>query len=133
MLGVKRMPRPLSESRKPESRRKTSVCAGHAPATNRFTPGFPGQPCAPAGEGAERSEAGEGLCGGQIFSRRGGQRTSRFCIAEGKLRAYFSRASKASRSGAQENRRRSHEVKLGERGAGCAAHCGAGGRLRIAE
>src|SRR5436190_6675610 len=46
MLGVKRMPRPLSESRKPESRRKTSVCAGHAPATNRFTPGFPGQPCA---------------------------------------------------------------------------------------
>src|SRR5205823_15003535 len=47
MLGVKRMPRPLSESRKPESRRKTSVCAGHAPATNRFTPGFPGQPCAP--------------------------------------------------------------------------------------
>src|SRR5207248_10177278 len=89
MLGVKRMPRPLSESRKPESRRKTSVCAGHAPATNRFTPGFPGQPCAPAGEGAERSEAGEGLCGGQIFSRRGGQRTSRFCIAEGKLRAYF--------------------------------------------
>src|SRR5207248_4629280 len=46
MLGVKRMPPPLSESRKPESRRKTSVCAGHAPATNRFTPGFPGQPCA---------------------------------------------------------------------------------------
>src|SRR6266478_10169118 len=28
MLGVKRMPRPLSESRKPESRRKTAVLRG---------------------------------------------------------------------------------------------------------
>src|SRR5438477_2889117 len=60
MLGVKRMPRPLSESRKPESRRKTSVCAGHAPATNRFTPRLPRTALRIAGEGAERSEAGEG-------------------------------------------------------------------------
>src|SRR5437763_8140083 len=61
MLGVKRMPRPLSESRKPESRRKTSVCAGHAPATNRFTPRLPRTALRSAGEGGERSETGEGL------------------------------------------------------------------------
>src|SRR5438477_4124407 len=60
MLGVKRIPRPLSESRKPESRRKTSVCAGHAPATNRFTPRLPRTALRTAGEGGERSEPGEG-------------------------------------------------------------------------
>src|SRR5438270_6859453 len=58
MLGVKRMPRPLSESRKPESRRKTSVCAGHAPATNRFTPRLPRTALRLAARRRVRLEAG---------------------------------------------------------------------------
>src|SRR5712691_6322338 len=46
MLGVKRMPRPLSESRKPESRRKTAVLRGMRLRLIDSPPGFPGQPCA---------------------------------------------------------------------------------------
>src|ERR1700682_665979 len=46
MLGVKRMPRPLSESRKPESRRKTAVLRGMLLRPIDSPPGFPGQPCA---------------------------------------------------------------------------------------
>src|ERR1700737_1841435 len=46
MLGVKRMPRPLSESRKPESRRKTAVLRGMRLRPIDSPPGFPGQPCA---------------------------------------------------------------------------------------
>src|ERR1700730_10390940 len=46
-LGVKRMPRPLSESRKPESRRKTAVLRGMRLRPIDSPPGFPGQPCAP--------------------------------------------------------------------------------------
>src|SRR6266446_7721363 len=45
MLGVKRMPRPLSESRKPESRRKTAVLRGMRLRRIDSPPGFPGQPC----------------------------------------------------------------------------------------
>src|SRR5205085_5203022 len=46
MLGVKRMPRPLSESRKPESRRKTAVPRGMRLRPMDSPLGFPGQPCA---------------------------------------------------------------------------------------
>src|SRR5260370_35141534 len=46
MLGVKRMPRPLSESRKPESRRKTAVLRGMRLRLIDSPPDFPGQPCA---------------------------------------------------------------------------------------
>src|SRR5438477_12827068 len=49
MLGVKRMPRPLSESRKPESRRKTSVLRGMRLRQIDSPLGFPGQPCASGG------------------------------------------------------------------------------------
>src|SRR5215468_10070678 len=45
MLGVKRMPRPLSESRKPESRRKIAVLRGMRLRLIDSPPGFPGQPC----------------------------------------------------------------------------------------
>src|SRR5262249_48209 len=47
MLGVKRMPRPLSESRNPESRRKTSVLRGMRLRQIDSPLGFSGQPCAP--------------------------------------------------------------------------------------
>jgi hypothetical protein len=40
------MPRPLSESRKPESRRKTAVLRGMRLRRIDSPPGFPGQPCA---------------------------------------------------------------------------------------
>src|ERR1700751_5670841 len=46
MLGVKRMPRPLSESRKPESRRKTAVLRGMRLRRIDSPLDFPGQPCA---------------------------------------------------------------------------------------
>src|SRR3954470_7720 len=55
MLGVKRMPRPLSESRKPESRRKTAVSRGMRLRPMDPTLGFPGQPC------ADRERASAGL------------------------------------------------------------------------
>src|ERR1700694_284406 len=51
MLGVKRMPRPLSESRKPESRRKTAVLRGMRLRPIDSPPSFPGQPCRSRGEG----------------------------------------------------------------------------------
>src|SRR6202022_3759729 len=46
MLGVKRMPRPFSESRKPESRRKIAVWRGMRMRLIDSPPDFPGQPCA---------------------------------------------------------------------------------------
>src|SRR5271156_6710625 len=46
MVGVKRMPRPLSESRKPESRRKIAVLRGMRLRQIDSPLGFPGQPCA---------------------------------------------------------------------------------------
>src|ERR1700739_3473600 len=49
MLGWKRMPRPLSESRKPESRRKTAVLRGMRLRRIDSPLDFPGQPCACGG------------------------------------------------------------------------------------
>src|SRR5271156_4985199 len=49
MVGVKRMPRPLSESRKPESRRKIAVLRGMRLRQIDSPLGFPGQPCARGG------------------------------------------------------------------------------------
>src|SRR3984893_6617312 len=60
MLGVKRMPRPLSESRKPESRRKTAVLRGMRLRPIDSPPGFPGQPCRERGEGRVRGVARTG-------------------------------------------------------------------------
>src|SRR5271155_1190229 len=51
MVGVKRMPRPLSESRKPESRRKIAVLRGMRLRQIDSPLGVPGQPCPLAGEG----------------------------------------------------------------------------------
>src|SRR6202011_5375164 len=51
MLGVKRMPRPFSESRKPESRRKIAVWRGMRMRLIDSPPDLPGQPCGPRGAG----------------------------------------------------------------------------------
>src|ERR1700730_16588246 len=51
MLGIKRMPRPLSESRKPESRRKIAVLRGMRLRPIDSPHGFPGQPCGRRGGG----------------------------------------------------------------------------------
>src|SRR6266436_1988340 len=60
MLGVKRMPRPLSESRKPESRRKTAVLRGMRLRRIDSPPGFPGQPCARGAREGPAEREGEG-------------------------------------------------------------------------
>src|ERR1700756_3860289 len=57
MLGVKRMPRPLSESRKPESRRKTAVLRGMRLRRIDSPLDFPGQPCACGGGSGWRLSA----------------------------------------------------------------------------
>jgi hypothetical protein len=54
---VKRMPRPLSESRKPESRRKTAVLRVLRLRLIDSPPGFPGQPC------RLRGREGRGMAG----------------------------------------------------------------------
>src|SRR6266446_8247463 len=60
MLGVKRMPRPLSVSCKPESRRKTAVLRGMRLRRIDSPPGFPGQPCAGGERERPAQREGEG-------------------------------------------------------------------------
>src|SRR5258708_35932814 len=59
MLGVKRMPRPLSESRKPESRRKIAVSRGMRLRQIDSPLSFPGQPCEMVEGQAERIAAAQ--------------------------------------------------------------------------
>src|SRR5262245_39906749 len=57
MLGVERMPRPLSESRQPEGRRKNPVARGMRLRHFDSPDTFPGQPCRWGEEDAEARPA----------------------------------------------------------------------------
>src|ERR1700730_11171938 len=71
MLGVKRMPRPFSESRKPESRRKIAVWRGMRMRLIDSPPDFPGQPCFRGERDGPNPQGWEGEVGGAT-NRLGG-------------------------------------------------------------
>src|ERR1700730_2291008 len=82
MLGVKRMPRPLSESRKPESRRKTAVLRGmrlrpiDSPPVSPDSPALAGRGRGPEGHFLVRYSgvAGDRVGAGDAGGESGGEK-----------------------------------------------------------